>query len=115
MTKIFGLHEIELHPDVDPAEYARYLVEEFATMPTMEGWNVHVLRGDRGVREGMFAVLFEIESEEARDRYFPTEEHDSEEFKRYLAQNPDMAAVVEKGKSRYEAEERTTDYRVLEA
>ncbi len=115
MAKIFGLHEIELRPDVDPEEYARYLVEEFATMPTMEGWNVHVMRGDRGVREGQFAVLFEIESEEARDRYFPTEEHNSEEFKRFLARHPEMAAVVEKGKRQYEAEERTSDYRVLSA
>ena len=115
MAKIFGLHEIELRPDADPEEYARYLVEEFSTMPTMEGWTIRILRGDRGVREGKFAVLFEIESEAARNRYFPTEEHDSEEFKRYLAQHPDMAAVVAKGKSRYEAEERTTDYRVIDA
>ncbi len=83
-------------------------------MPTMEGWNVHVLRGDRGVREGKFAVLFEIESEGARNRYFPTEEHDSEEFKRFLGQHPEMAAVLEKGSS-YEAGEQTTDYRVLDA
>ena len=114
MAKIFGLHEIELRPGVDPEQYARYLVEEFATMPTMDGWYVHVLRGDRGVRDGKFAVLFEIESEGARNRYFPTEEHDSEEFKRFLAEHPDMAAVVAKGSS-YEAEERTTDYRVLDA
>lgn len=114
MTKIFGLHEIELRQDVDPDEYARFLAEEFATMPTMEGWKVHILRGDRGVRQGKFALLFEIESEDARNRYFPTEEHDSEEFKRYLAEHPDMAAVVQR-KTRYEAEERMTDYRVLDA
>ena len=46
--------------------------------------------------------------------YFPTEEHDSEEFKRFLGQHPEMAAVLEKGSS-YEAGEQTTDYRVLDA
>ncbi len=114
MAKVFGLHEIELRPEADSDEYARFLVEEVAPMPAFVGWKLHVLRGDRGAREGKFAVLFEIESDEARDRYFPTEEHDSEEFLRFLEQHPDLAAVIEK-RRRYEAGERGTDYRVLGA
>jgi hypothetical protein len=112
MVKVFGLHEIELRPDADPDEYARFLVDEVAPMPDFEGWNLHLLRGDRGAREGKFAVLFEIESEEARDRYFPTEKHDSDEFLRFLERHPDVASVIEK-RSRYEAGERATDYRVV--
>ena len=33
MPKVFGLHEIELRPEVDPAEYERYFAEEALRSP----------------------------------------------------------------------------------
>jgi hypothetical protein len=41
-------------------------------------------------------VLHEIESLEARDRYFPRPGDASEEFTRFLEQRPEAAATLEK-------------------
>jgi hypothetical protein len=54
MPKVFGLHEIELRPDVDPAEYERYFAEQAAMQPTLQGWTAKLLRADRGPRAGKF-------------------------------------------------------------
>jgi hypothetical protein len=43
-----------------------------------------------------FLVLLEIESLEARDRYFPRPGEESEEFTRFFDQHPEAAAALEK-------------------
>jgi hypothetical protein len=107
MPKVFGLHEIELRPEVDPAEYERCIAEQVATR--IPGWTVHLLKGDRGPRAGKFLVLYEIESVEARDRYFPNEGQFSEEFTSFMDQHPELAAALQKSRS-FEAADITTDY-----
>jgi hypothetical protein len=62
----------------------------------LPGWKTHLLKGDRGARAGKYLVLFEIESLEARDRYFPRPGEESEEFTRFFEQHPDAAAALEK-------------------
>jgi hypothetical protein len=112
MPKVFGLHEIELRPEVDPAEYERHFAEEVANQPMLTGWTVHLLKADRGPRAGKFLVLFEIETVEARDRYFPTEGQESEEFTRFMDQHPEVAAAWQKS-STLEAADVTSDYLVV--
>jgi hypothetical protein len=112
VSKIFGLHEVELRAGADPGEYERFLAEEMAPLPMLPGWRAHLLRGERGEREGRFAVLYEVESIEGRDRYFPAAEQPSEEFRRYLEQHPDVARVMAKSEE-FESGERVTDYRVI--
>jgi hypothetical protein len=109
MPKVFGLHEIELRPEADPAEYERYFAEAVATQPMLQGWTVKLLRGDRGPRTGKFLVLYEIESVEARDRYFPNEGQPSEEFTRFIDQHPERAAVWQKADA-MEAADAAADY-----
>jgi hypothetical protein len=109
MPKVFGLHEIELRPEVDPAEYERLFAQEVATQPMLPGWTVRLLRGDRGPRARKFLLLFEIESVQARDRYFPQEGQPSEEFTRFMDQNPEAAAAWEKS-STLEAANLAADY-----
>ena len=43
------------------------------------GWKARLLKADRGEREGKYAVLFEIDSVEARDRISPTPNSASDE------------------------------------
>jgi hypothetical protein len=62
MTKVFGLHEIELQPGVEPEEYERVFAEEIASSFTLPGWKTHLLKGERGTRDGKYLVLLEIES-----------------------------------------------------
>jgi hypothetical protein len=96
MPKVYGLHEIELQPGVEPEEYERLFAEEVAPSPMVPGWKIHLLRGDRGARAGKYLVLLEMESMEARDRYFPRPGEESEEFTRFFEQHPDAAAAMEK-------------------
>jgi hypothetical protein len=109
MPKVFGLHEIELRPDVDPEEYERHFAEQAAMQPTLQGWKAKLLRADRGPRAGKFLVLYEIESVEARNRYFPNEGQPSEEFTSFLDQHPEVAAAWEKSTT-LEAADIATDY-----
>ncbi len=112
MPKVFGLHEIELRPEVDPAEYEQYFAEEVASQPMLPGWTVRLLKGDRGPRAGKLLVLFEIESVEARDRYFPDEGKESEEFTRFMDQHPEAAAAWQKS-STFESADLAMDYLVV--
>jgi hypothetical protein len=96
MPKVFGLHEIELQPGVDPEEYERFFAEEIAPSPELPGWKTHLLKGERGARAGKYLVLLEIENLESRDRYFPRPGEESEEFTRFFEQHPEAAAALEK-------------------
>ena len=88
MAKVYGLHEIELQPGVEPDEYERLFAEEIARSPELSGWKTHLLKGDRGARAGKYLVLLEIESLEARDRYFPRPGEASDEFTRFFEEHP---------------------------
>ena len=96
MPKLFGLHEIELQPGVESDEYERFFAEEVAPKFELPGWNTHLLKGDRGERAGKYLVLLEIDSLEARDRYFPRPGEESEEFTQFFEQHPEAAAAFEK-------------------
>jgi hypothetical protein len=64
--------------------------------PCSLGGKLRLLRGDRGARAGKYLLLAEIESVEARDRYFPRPGEESEEFTRFFEQHPEAAAAWEK-------------------
>ena len=70
MAKLYGLHEIELRPGVSPEEFEKVAAE--TNFADLEGWTTHLLKGERGERNGKYLVLVEIESIAARDRYAPT-------------------------------------------
>ena len=107
MPKVFGIREIELRADADPDEYERFCQELIPRMG-LEGWKVYLLRGDRGSRDGEFAWLFEIESTDARDRYFPAKDQLSDEMARWFEQHPEAWAALAPG-TFVDAEE-DTDY-----
>jgi hypothetical protein len=113
VPKVFGMHEIELRPGVKPEEYEQFYTKELASLPEFEGWKTHLLKGDRGERAGKFLLLFEIESEEARDRYFPRPEEESEEVRRFLEQHPQAAAAWEKESTFLTDPHPRTDYIVV--
>ena len=73
----------------------------------------YLLKGDRGDRVGKLLLMLEIESVEARDRYFPRPEEESEEFRTFLEQRPDVAAAWEKDSSLLAEPYPRTDYVVV--
>jgi hypothetical protein len=72
MSKVFGMHMIALKPGVKAEDFAKFVTEEVYPLPSLEGAEVYLLKGDRGDREGKYLLMYEFESVEVRDRYFPS-------------------------------------------
>ena len=96
MTKVFALHEVELRPGVSAEEFETFFATEIGSGPIYPGWWAQLLKADRGQRAGKYLVIFEIESVEVRDRYFPTAGERSEEAWQFTHQHPEIAAMFEK-------------------
>jgi len=96
MTKVFALHEVELRPGVSAEAFETFFATQIGAEPIYPGWWAQLLKADRGERAGKYLVMFEIESLELRDRYFPTAGERSEEARQYTQQHPEIAAMFEK-------------------
>jgi hypothetical protein len=94
MTRVFGMHEIELHPGVQEEDFENYFLKERATGPIFPGWHIRLLKGDRGVREGKYLVLFEIENAEARDRFAPAPDQSNEETDQFLEKHKETLEPI---------------------
>jgi hypothetical protein len=82
MAKVFSIHEIELHPGVDPAEFERFVAE--SSFPDMPGTKTHYLKGYRGQRAGKYAVVGEAESLERFVQLLPDDGGFSEEARQHF-------------------------------
>ena len=69
---------------------------------------VHGIKGRHTPIMGIEPSLFEIESLEARDRYFPRPGEESEEFTRFFEQHPKAAAAMEKWQKLSPTDRKTT-------
>ena len=96
MSRVLGVHDVELKPGTDPEGFERAAAEVVSSVQA-DGWRTLVLRGERGPRSGKYLMIFEIESLEARDRYFPEEGHaHREENDRFDQEHPESAAAWER-------------------
>jgi hypothetical protein len=98
MPKVYGLHEVVLPAGMTAEEYEQLFSEELASLPDLPGWKTYLLKGDRGEGAGKLVLMLEIESVEARDRYFPRPGPggESEEFRQFQEQHPEAAATSAK-------------------
>jgi len=112
MSRLLGIHEVQLVEGADVAEFER-LFTEAAAQTALDGWKTRLLRGDRGERTGKYAMLYEIESPQARDRYFPATDQMSEEAERYLAEHPPVAELWQQLDAFQTGNEVVTDYLVV--
>jgi len=108
MAKVFGIHEIELRPGVTGEEFEQFMADTISQWPQLEGHAISVAKADRGTHAGKYILVFEIESVEARDRYFPAPDVLSEEAKRA---SEGSEALFEKLDSLYSST--FTDYVVI--
>lgn len=90
MTKVFGLHEIELNPGVKEEDFENFFLNELATAPFYPGMSLRLLKGDRGARSGKYLVMFEIDSRETRDRFSPAPHKGSEEADQFDEEHKDV-------------------------
>jgi len=117
MTKVISIHEIELHPGVTTEEFERFLTAEYlpGVAPMPPGCSVTYLKGDRAERAGKFAVLFEVESVEMRDRFFPSSGEPSAELQYWRGRRTAAQEALEEKMHTFAAEigEIFTDYTVI--
>jgi hypothetical protein len=96
MPKVFAMHEVELLPGVSPEAFETFFATEIGSAPVYPGWWAQLLKADRGQRAGKYLVIFEMESLEVRNRYFPAAGERSEEALQFTQQHPEIAAIFEK-------------------
>ncbi len=95
MGKVFAIHEWELRPGVSEAEFLQTVRDVFA-QPHFPKWQYSLLKGNRGPRTGMYALLIEVEDVATRDRYTPTSKVYTDEAQQFLAAHPEIAEPYEK-------------------
>jgi hypothetical protein len=117
MTKVISIHEIELRPGVTTEEFERFLTAEYlpGVAPMPPGSSATYLKGDRAERAGKFAVLFEMESVEMRDRFFPSSGEPSAELQHWRGRRTPAQEALEDKMHTLAAEigEIFTDYIVI--
>ena len=119
MTRVFGMHEIELNPGVKEEDFENFFLNEVAKTPFYPGWSFRLLKGDRGERKGKYLMLVDIESVEARERFSPGPNQGSEETNQFDQEHRDELAPVFQKWSTFSPTQvgvnsNYTDYLVLE-
>ena len=93
MSKVFGMHMIALKPGVKAEDFEKFVTTEIYPLPSLAGLKSYLLKGDRGDREDRYLMMYEFESVEVRDRYFPSPGVASKEAQQILES---YAAAMEK-------------------
>jgi hypothetical protein len=93
MAKVFGIHQLELKPDANAAEFERFVRDEYRAVPNLRGWQLSIAKGDRGENVGKYLFIGEIDSVETRNRDMPGDGTFSPEAQQWIA---DSAALDEK-------------------
>lgn len=120
MARIMSYHEFELLPGVTEEQFERFIKDEYVPLLShgrgLPGWKVYFLKGNRGVRDGKYAVVWEIDSKENRDHYFPRKNGPSPEWHQaveQLSQAQKTAFFDKYGTFATPSGETFTDYEVI--
>ena len=74
MPIVFGIHVVKLNEGITTEFFEEFVTEEFLPALPLEstpGVKVYLLKGDRGDSIHKYIRMFEFDSVETRDRYFP--------------------------------------------
>jgi hypothetical protein len=96
MAKVFSTAPLVLLPGVKEEDFEKFVKEEFSVATMFPEWKLHILKGERGDREGKYLAFFEIESIEDRNRFFPNPSEPSEEAKQFAEDHPETMKLFEK-------------------
>jgi len=71
-SEVYAIHELEIKPDIPPKEFESYVLEKIAPIYNkMEGQEMILVKGDRGMRTGKYSILLTFSSIEDRNRIYP--------------------------------------------
>lgn len=96
MAKVYAIHEIEVYPGKDEKELKKAFKDLAGVVNREWGWKMTLLRGDRGLRGGKYAVMYEIKSVEERDRFAPSHHQPSAEANRLFVEQRAMIDPIMK-------------------
>ena len=86
MSKVFGIHTVELEPGVKAEDFERFVIEEAYPAVTFEGVEWYLAKGDKGERVGEYVAVYVFDSVEARDRFAGTPGSPRPEFSEEVKQ-----------------------------
>jgi hypothetical protein len=85
MAKVFGIHNLELNPGVKEKDFERFVEDKLYPHTTRPDLTVYLLKGERGERVGKYLMIFECDSLQVRDHYWPALDVESEEGEAFSA------------------------------
>ena len=78
---VIAVHQFVLNDGVDAKEFEAFMLDEIVPLySAVEGQTAYLMKGDRGLRTGMYSMVFVFPSVEARNRIYPPEGGYSEDF-----------------------------------
>jgi len=93
MTRVIGIHHLELNPGVTPQALEEFFQQEFLpSMSKLPDVKASLFKGDKGDRLGQYMLLFEFDSLEAREQFFVDEADRSPEIAHVLQSWDQLAA-----------------------
>ena len=113
MSKVLGMHKLELKPGVDEKEFEDFVCNQILPLyRVVPGQTIHLLKADRGERDGQYMVLIELESVARRDHIYPAEGGVAEDVQQLVG---DVDPIFEKFFTYVESfpDETVTDYVVV--
>ena len=119
MSKVYGIHAIEVHPGIDEESFVSFFNNEWNSFYENSDWKLTLLKGDRGQRAGQYAVMYEISSREVRDRDVPIPNQLSEQDQRWYEEHREQVDELAKKWASFSPTDLAThleytDYLVLE-
>ncbi len=70
--EVIAVHDIKIKADVNEKEFETFVMNELAPIyNNMEGQNLTLVKGDRGINSNNYAIILTFESIEDRDRIYP--------------------------------------------
>lgn len=78
---VIAIHQFTLNDGVDAKELEAFVLDEILPLyNAVEGQTVYLMKGDRGLRQGRYSMVFVFPDLEARNRIYPPEGGFSEDF-----------------------------------
>ena len=79
--EVFSLHDLTTKPDVNEKDFETFVMNEIAPLyGQMKGQKLYLVKGERGIRNGQYAIFLTFTSIEDLDRIYPPDIGFSEEF-----------------------------------
>ena len=83
---VIAVHPFTLNDGMDEKEFEALVLDEILPLyNAVEGQTVYLMKGDRGLRTGMYSLVLVFPDVEARNRIYPPEGGFSEDFERIFA------------------------------